>query len=568
MAAIEDYGVGTGSGNLFGGGMSKQELDKLLGLYPLSQANPMSAQNVATTEALSRVDIPDRGASDVAVSPVDNFQPEQVFKQRPMDLSAYITSDLRNNQLTSADPLTYFTSGQQPQQQSVVQGMFPEVDAMQRALYQQKQNEAMQAQAMQYASLNPMQQAQYGLYLGGQQLGGAIGGALGAKDPQLQMIGLTQQIAQGTDLSNPQSIYQAAQKFAQIGNLPLATAYADRAKVLQESLAKTGKEAAEAVKITQETTSKTQTIKALMDKFQLSNVDATAIASNPDLLKSYLTPKSAQAFKLLETGKYTPESIGNWATETGELEPIDKMAKPDGNFLAKAQELNIGVKAKFGDYSPDQVGKINAALMKDQVDLAAARATSIRISNNVQQEKAFSEKRGTTQATELDAATNMARGASQALNTIRSMKELNDSGQLFTGPVAQSYVGATNLLSSLNLLSPAQAKMLTSSQVYDKQAKDLVMNELAGKLGAGISEGDRKFIEDRIPQLTTSPAARKELLNKIESLQQDKITYWKKMTTHANKYNNLNDFDFSENYSPIATTPPTTGGGWSIKVKP
>ena len=450
-----------------------------------------------------------------------------------------------------------------------VSGLFsPELSNLQASLYQQNQNQAMRDRFTQFAQLTPLQQASVGFQQAGYQLGQGVGGALGGVDPQLKMIAMTQQIAQGTDLSNPQSLYQAAQKFAQVGNLPLAKQYADQAKVLQESLAKTRKETAETTKITQETTSKTQTVKALMDKFQLSETDANAIASNPDLLKSYLTPKSAQAFKLLETGKYTPESIGKWTDDAGELEPIDKMAKPDGNFLAKAQELNIGVKAKFGDYSPDQVGKINAALMKDQVDLAAARATSIRISNNVQQEKAFSEKRGTTQATELDAATNMARGASQALNTIRSMKELNDSGQLFTGPVAQSYVGATNLLSSLNLLSPAQAKMLTSSQVYDKQAKDLVMNELAGKLGAGISEGDRKFIEDRIPQLTTSPAARKELLNKIESLQQDKITYWKKMTAHANKYNNLNDFDFSENYSPIATTPPTTGGGWSIKVKP
>jgi len=108
-----------------------------------------------------------------------------------------------------------FTSGQQPQQQSVVQGMFPEVDAMQRALYQQKQNEAMQAQAMRYASLDPMQQAQYSLYLGGQQLGGAIGGALGAKDPQLQMIGLQQQILRELDPSNPDQNIQIAQKYAQ-----------------------------------------------------------------------------------------------------------------------------------------------------------------------------------------------------------------------------------------------------------------------------------------------------------------------------------------------------------------
>jgi hypothetical protein len=39
------------------------------------------------------------------------------------------------------------------------------------------------------------------------------------------------------------------------------------------------------------------------------------------------------------------------------------------------------------------------------------------------------------------------------------------------------------------------------------------------------------------------------------------------MNAHANKYGNLNDFDFSENYSPIAKIPPAVGGGWSIKPK-
>jgi hypothetical protein len=43
-----------------------------------------------------------------------------------------------------------------------------------------------------FAQLSPMQQADYGFYRGGQQLGDAIGGALGGKDPQLQMIGLQQ----------------------------------------------------------------------------------------------------------------------------------------------------------------------------------------------------------------------------------------------------------------------------------------------------------------------------------------------------------------------------------------
>jgi hypothetical protein len=85
---------------------------------------------------------------------------------------------------------------------------------MQRALYQQKQNEAMQAQAMQYASLDPMARAQYSLYLGGQQLGGAIGGALGAKDPQMQMIGLQSRILSELVPGDPAQNIQIAKKYA------------------------------------------------------------------------------------------------------------------------------------------------------------------------------------------------------------------------------------------------------------------------------------------------------------------------------------------------------------------
>jgi len=122
-----------------------------------------------------------------------------------------------------------------------VMGMFPEVEAMQRALYQQKQNEAMQAQAMQYAQLDPMARAQYSLYLGGQQLGGAIGGALGAKDPQLQMIGLQQQILKELDPSNPQQNLMIAQKYAQVAP-DLAMKIADNARSSLVKIAQAHKE--------------------------------------------------------------------------------------------------------------------------------------------------------------------------------------------------------------------------------------------------------------------------------------------------------------------------------------
>ena len=455
---------------------------------------------------------------------------------------------------------------------SEILGLFTTPEQYQQALQQQAYDRAL---AMEQAPWGTAQRV--AANVAGYNVGGAIGRALGAEDPQLKLISQRQQLASQIDMNDPQSIIKAAQMASQMGDVQLATSLADRAKTLQESITKQLQERSVAAKNIAETSqiganqlTRQQTIESLKSQYGLNDADATAIANNPALVQAYLTPTSAKAFDVIKTGKYTPESSALYA-QTGnlaDLEMIDKMAKPNGDFLSKAQELNIGVKPLFGDYTPEETAKINKALMNDQTALASAKATSIRISNNVQQEQEFAKKRGVTQATELDNATNLARGASQALNTVRSMKQLNDSGQLFTGPAAQSYVGATNLLSSLNLLSPAQAKMLTSSQVYDKQAKDLVMNELAGKLGAGISEGDRKFIEDRIPQLTTSPAARTELLNKIESLQKDKIKYWKDMNAHANKYGNLNDFDFAENYSPTSMMPPATGGGWSIKPKP
>jgi hypothetical protein len=138
-------------------------------------------------------------------------------------------------------PEPNFTSGQQPQQQSVVAGMFPEVEAMQRALYQQKQNEAMQAQAMQFARLSPMERAQYSLYMGGQQLGGAIGSALGGKDPQLQMIGLQQQILRELDPSDPAQQLRVARKYAQAAP-ELAMKIADNALSSQVKIAQINRE--------------------------------------------------------------------------------------------------------------------------------------------------------------------------------------------------------------------------------------------------------------------------------------------------------------------------------------
>jgi len=61
--------------------------------------------------------------------------------------------------------------------------------------YRLAQQQQADAQALQYAKLSPIEKASYGAGRGGYALAGAIGGALGGQDPELQRITRRQQIA-------------------------------------------------------------------------------------------------------------------------------------------------------------------------------------------------------------------------------------------------------------------------------------------------------------------------------------------------------------------------------------
>ena len=130
--------------------------------------------------------------------------------------------------IPNAEPYSPLTARQAPS--SIVGGMFsPEISRAAEMEYMQRRQAAMQNEAMAYAQLTPMQQAQFGFYRGGQQLGDVLGGALGGKDPQLQMIGLQQQILSELDPSDPEQQLRVAQKYARTAP-DLAMKIADSAR--------------------------------------------------------------------------------------------------------------------------------------------------------------------------------------------------------------------------------------------------------------------------------------------------------------------------------------------------
>ncbi len=186
---------------------------------------------------------------------------------------------------------------------------------------------------------------------------------------------------------------------------------------------------------------------------------------------------------------------------------------------------------------------------------------------NMTQETKFAGQRGELQAKALDVAASSAATARTSLTTLDEMERLAKTGGLYTGPLAMTALGASNFLNSIGLLNSSQVRILANAEQYDKSAKDLVMQELGGKLGAQISNTDREFIEARIPQLKNSPTARLEIINKLKEIQNGKINLYQRMNEHANKYNNLNTFDFSQNYMPPAIIAPQGEGTRENPIK-
>jgi hypothetical protein len=130
----------------------------------------------------------------------------------------------------------------------IVQSLF----GMTPESYQQAQQARMDAQALQYARLDPFQQANYAIGRGANMLGGAIGGALGGQDPELQRITMRQQIAGQINLNDPASIERGISALSQSGDPQGAMMLQAEYRKIQESGALIGqRRAAETASLAQ-----------------------------------------------------------------------------------------------------------------------------------------------------------------------------------------------------------------------------------------------------------------------------------------------------------------------------
>jgi hypothetical protein len=112
--------------------------------------------------------------------------------------------------------------------------------------YQQAQQQRADAQALRYAQLDPFEQANYAVGRGAYGLAGAIGGALGGQDPELQRISMRQQIARQLNPNEPASIQQGIAALSQAGDSQGAMMLQAEYRKLVESNALVGQRGAAA----------------------------------------------------------------------------------------------------------------------------------------------------------------------------------------------------------------------------------------------------------------------------------------------------------------------------------
>jgi hypothetical protein len=366
------------------------------------------------------------------------------------------------------------------QPQSIVSGMFsPELNRVAEMDYMQKRQKAMQNEALAYAQLSPTEKAQYNFYRGGQQLGDVLGGALGGKDPQLQMIGLQQQILSELDPTNPQQNLMVAQKYARTAP-ELAIKIADSArKALSEEalIAQRLREKKGADPFQQLLRSGKYTPASMAKYEQSGNVADLREVDSPNKI-----PAKIQEAQTVAKNKGFTEGTPEYNAEV--VKYLEKSEKERNiAFGTEAERKSKTMYGKpYAELSPEESGKVDAAVEKSEKEKAKAGA-----SQQQRQEKAILDNKAKLAETvETDAY-----GASDRLTLARNLKTLLP--QAFTGFGSDVALDASRLAEVFGV----NIQGVPASQIIDTILGELTIGA-ASNLKGSLSDKDVKFLKDTI----------------------------------------------------------------------
>jgi hypothetical protein len=389
-------------------------------------------------------------------------------------------------------------------QDSIVGGLFTTPEQYQQALQAQALN-----QGINMARLSPVERAAAMGYAGAAQVGRGIAGAMGAEDPQLKLQSFRQQVLSGIDQTDPQSLAQASYALNREGDTAGA-----------RQLAQLAQEAA--LKQSQTTKNLREGNAAMLTTEQRN---ATGLADSSGAVRG--TPEWADIYKT----ELTRLTTGNKGANIKEIGVAEGTRQP--------VYFDAGTDTQFVMRPNPQTGKQERVAFSGGVDRTTAKTNvGVKLPEG---ESEFVKRLGTKDADRVDAAITLRDTAVSSINSLNKLASL-PADQLIGGQFAAGRVGATSLLSTLGLASPADVNKLNKSQEYQKVAGDVILQTLGGKLGSGFSNADRDFIASLVPQLETSSEARRQLIQFMQNKNQDIVQETIRLEDYARKNKGLSGY--------------------------
>jgi len=421
---------------------------------------------------------------------------------------------------------------------SIVGGLF----GMTPESYQDTRQLLEQRQALQQAQLDPYEAVNYMAARAGQQLGRGIGGALGAEDPQLRIISARNAVMREVDPNNPISLQNAIQRLSSAGDQAgalqlsdyLRKAQGDYALIQQRTAEKMTNEQRNALAYAASTGAPqgspefSQAYQQKLSELITKNENATPEMKNAAAVAAASFPIGSQEYKEL----YKNE-LARLTTKEGK-ENVNKIGVATGTREAVFLDVN---KDQQFVYQKGADGKQIRVPYFGGIDQLTA-STKVEVDKG---ETEFKKRLGLKDADRVDSAISMRDSSIAALNSLNRLNQL-DQNSLISGSFATGRVGATNLLNTLGLTSAKDQSALAKSENYQKTAGDVILATLGGKLGAGFSNEDRRFIQGLIPQLENSPQARKQLIEFMVKKNQAIVGETTRLENYARENNGLKGF--------------------------
>jgi hypothetical protein len=308
--------------------------------------------------------------------------------------------------------------------------------------YQQNQLAQARSRAFQEVQLDPFQQAALGARTAGYQFGQAVGGALGGQDPQLQLIARTQQLARSANLADPVSLEAVAQQLANIGNMPLAITYADRAKALREEKLK-GRESESKINLQ---TAQTEKAKKFEQQAQVSVQNRTIISGIEEKLASdpaYVpTNKEIAQARFILGNEMKTRTLTDPVTGAllGTIEGLDiNFSAPN---LARLLSKQPAKPVEGAATSTDAIvtTPVVAEAIPPVVGATTTTASGLKITQtpaSIQREKEQKEK----EVTKIQEDTNEANALKSGIATVASVRKVIDETKNLVGTYTTGLTG-------------------------------------------------------------------------------------------------------------------------------